>query len=84
MTRRNLVLATVPLPLLAQGIKSAEIMDFFRRIESFDKPWQTFINHICHWPESEKCDPNLGYTDNKEFQKARKEAMPLFDLEEKK
>lgn len=59
-------------------------IDFYVRLEKFDKHYQLFMNELCHWPQSEKCDPGLGSINYREFKEARRAAIKLFDLQERK
>lgn len=82
MMRRTMIVACLGLPLPASP--EPDQQEFYRRIEAFDRHYQAFVNRLCYWPESTKCRPDLGHTDNHEFLEARKAAMKLFELQEKK
>lgn len=82
MKRRELLTGCLGLPAAAEP-PAVNVEDFYRRLQEFDRHYQAFINSLCGWPKQDKCRPDLGIVDTKEFEEARKAAMRLWDLEEK-
>ena len=62
--------------------------DLGPRLARFHAHYNPFSRHFLGCPpaarEMDECDPRNGWIDYQEYSKARKAAMELFELEEKK